>query len=131
MSSLSTRSDRSVPWIENPTAELVRLAWPIAVSMLSFGTMTLVDTLFVGRIGPAALAGVGLGGTLAFALVCFSLGLLRGTKVLVSQAVGAGRHDRLSSILGAGLLLAALLGGLTLVVGQLCGDLLLLLAATD
>ena len=78
---------------ETPLRELLRLAWPIAVSMLSYSIMTLVDTLLVGRLGPAALAGVGLGGTAAFALLCFSFGLIRGTKTLVSQAVGAGRRD--------------------------------------
>ena len=55
--------------------------------------MTLVDTLVVGRLGAASLAGVGLGGTVAFALLCFWFGLLRGTKTLVAQAIGAGRRD--------------------------------------
>jgi len=62
--------------------------------MLSYSTMTLVDTLFVGRLGSAALAGVGLGGIATWALICFALGLLRGAKVLVSQAVGAAALSR-------------------------------------
>src|SRR5438874_6563594 len=81
---------RRLPWEDNLIAELLRLAWPIAVSTLSYSIMTLVDTLLVGHLGPAPLAGVGLGGTAAFALLCFSFGLLRGGKTLVSQAVGAG-----------------------------------------
>ena len=87
--------------------------------MLSFGVMTLVDTLFVGRLGSAALAGVGLAGTATFALLCFSMGLLRGVKVLVSQSVGAGQRSELGAHLGAGLLLAVVLGVLTALVG--CG----------
>ena len=59
--------------------------------MLSYSIMTLVDTLFVGRLGASALAGVGLGGVAAFTVLCFGFGLLRGVKILVSQAVGAGR----------------------------------------
>ena len=54
-------------WQERPLAELLRLSWPITVSMLSFSIMTLVDTLLVGHLGAAALAGVGMGGTAAFA----------------------------------------------------------------
>jgi MATE family multidrug resistance protein len=81
-------------WLESPMTELRRLSWPIAVSMLSYSAMTLVDTIFVGRLGPAALAGVGMGGVVSFALVVFSIGLLRGVKVLVSQAVGSGRPER-------------------------------------
>ncbi|HEV8319972.1 MAG TPA: MATE family efflux transporter, partial [Myxococcota bacterium] len=59
-------------WESRPFAELLRLAWPIAVSTVSYSVMTLVDTLLVGRLGAASLAGVGLGGTAAFALLCFS-----------------------------------------------------------
>ena len=84
--------ENELAWRTAPRAELLRLAWPIAVSMVSYAVMTLADTLFVGRIGPAALAGVGLGGTAAFVAICFPMGLLRGVKINVSQAVGAGRR---------------------------------------
>jgi|GEM_PF-5859555 len=40
---------------------LARLAWPITVSTLSYSVMTLVDTVLVGHLGPAALAGIALG----------------------------------------------------------------------
>ena len=70
--------------------ELVRLAWPITVSTLSFTVMTVVDTAFVGRLGPASLAGVGLGGIALWTVICFGFGLLRAVKVLVAQGVGAG-----------------------------------------
>ncbi|UJR78199.1 MATE family efflux transporter [Sandaracinus amylolyticus] len=110
--------------------ELARLSWPIAISMLSFGVMTLVDTLFVGRLGPSALAGVGLAGTATFALLCFPMGLLRGVKVLVSQSVGADRRGELGAHLGAGLALAIVLGIATLVLGQGLAQLLPHLAAS-
>ena len=80
-------------WEQRKLRELLTLAWPITVSTLSYSIMTLVDTLLVGHLGPAELAGVGMGGTAAFAIVCFSFGLIRGNKTLVSQAVGAGRGD--------------------------------------
>ena len=80
-----------LPWIDNPVPELARLAWPISVSMLSHSLLTLADTLFVGRLGPAPLAAVSLGGVASFALLCFGWGLLRAVKVLVAQGVGAGR----------------------------------------
>lgn len=110
--------------------ELARLSWPIAISMLSFGVMTLVDTLFVGRLGPAALAGVGLAGTATFALLCFSMGLLRGVKVLVSQSVGAGQRGELGSHLGAGIAVALALGLVTVLAGRALAELLPHLAAS-
>jgi len=98
--------------------ELIRLAWPIAVSMVSFSTMSLVDTLFVGRISATAIAGVGLASLLAFTLGCFTVGLLRAIKILVAQAVGAGRRDSVWRFFGAGLVWAGALGALAVIAGQ-------------
>lgn len=89
---------------------LVRLAWPIAVSVLSHSLMTFVDTYFVTRLGAAAVGGVGLGGLLAFTTMCFAFGLLRSVKVLVSQETGAGRHANAHAYLGSGIYLAAIFG---------------------
>ncbi|MEI9940305.1 MAG: MATE family efflux transporter [Pseudomonadota bacterium] len=97
--------------------ELVSLAWPITVSTLSFTVMTVVDTAFVGRLGPASLAGVGLGGIALWTVVCFGFGLLRAVKVLVSQGVGAGEPDEVLPFLGAGLYAALALSVLSLAVG--------------
>ncbi len=97
-------------WKSRPFPELIRLAWPIGVSTLSYSVMTLVDTLFVGRLGASALAGVSLGGVAFFTMLCFGFGLLRSVKVLVSQAVGAGQGARTPAYVGAGLFMAAGLG---------------------
>jgi MATE family multidrug resistance protein len=121
---------KKLSWEERPLVELLRLSWPIAVSTLSYSVMTMVDTLLVGHLGPAPLAGVGLGGMAAFALLCFSFGLFRGVKTLVSQAVGAGRNDLVSAYRGTALLCAAIIGASTIVVGQLTASLMLRLAAS-
>jgi multidrug resistance protein, MATE family len=109
----------TLSWAEHPGRELLRLAWPITVSMVSFATMTLTSTVFVAQIGADELAGVGLAGVVGFALVCFGIGLLRGAKTLVSQAVGADRRDRIPELVGAALALALGLGGLATLAGQL------------
>ena len=97
--------------------QLVALAWPITVSTLSFTVMTVVDTAFVGRLGPASLAGVGLGGIALWTVVCFGFGFLRAVKVLVSQGVGAGERELVLPFLGAGLYAALALSALALVFG--------------
>lgn len=131
MSSSSDRIRRTeLSWEAAPTRELVRLSWPIAVSMVSYSLMTLTNTLFVGRLGAAALAGVGIGGMAAFTLMCFSFGLLRGTKTLVSQATGALRHDDVRAHFAAGVLVAAALGVLTLLASLLVAETLPALAGS-
>jgi multidrug resistance protein, MATE family len=104
--------------------QLIRLAWPIAVSTLSYTFMTVVDTWFMGRIGANAIGGVGLGGIAAFTSVCFGFGLLRAVKVLCAQAIGAGARQKLPATVGAGLVTAGLMAVLSLLVGL--GILLLL-----
>ena len=118
-------------WEQRPVRELVKLSWPITLSTLSYSFMTLVDTLLVVGLGSGALAGVGLGGTAAFVLLCFSFGLLRGVKTLVSQAVGAGKPDEVGRYLGAALAAAGAISVVTLLVGQVVAELLPLIAATE
>jgi MATE family multidrug resistance protein len=128
---MNTQEQRErLRWKKRPFAELVRLAWPIVVSMLSYSMMTLVDTLFVGRLGSSALAGVGLGGVALFSLICFAFGLLRATKVLIAQAVGAGRAGEVRAHVGAAVLCAIALGVLVAGLGQLLALLLPLLASS-
>jgi MATE family multidrug resistance protein len=57
-------------------------------------------------------------------MLCFGIGLLRAAKVLISQAVGAGRRDRIAAYVGAALLLAVTVGGSIAIVGQLVAHLL-------
>ncbi len=99
----------ALSWADRPNRALIRLAWPITVSMLSYSTMTLVSTAFVAHLGADQLAGVGLAGVLGFALMCFGIGLSRAAKTLVSQSLGAGRADRVNDYLAASLALAGLL----------------------
>jgi MATE family multidrug resistance protein len=92
--------------------------------------MTLTSTAFVAHIGADELAGVGLGGVVGFAFVCFGIGLLRGAKTLVSQAVGADRRDRIPELLGAAVALAIGLGAAATIAGQLVAPLLAALSAS-
>src|SRR5690606_12738585 len=113
-----------------PLRELCRLAWPIAVSGLSYSTMTLVDTAFVGRLGPAALAGVGLASVVSFAMLVFGMGLLRAVKVIVSQARGAGHEDDIDDLIGGGLLVALVVGGAVALLSPLLSMVVPMFAAS-
>lgn len=126
----SVSESSRLSWQSAPFAALVRLAWPIVISMLSVSTMTLVDTLFVSRLGASAVAGVGLAGVLTFSLWCFPMGLLRAVKILVSHATGAGKPEQFRPYLVAALLLAVGLGLVCMLLGLLVAPLLPLLTET-
>jgi len=123
-------STSSLHWTDRPGRELLRLAWPITVSMVSFSTMTLASTAFVARIGSAELAGVGLAGVVGFSIVCFGIGLVRASKTLVSQAVGANRRDRIPELLGSCVALAITLGIAASILAHVVAPLLVALSAS-
>jgi MATE family multidrug resistance protein len=123
-------SSVSLHWKERPGRALLALAWPITISTLSYATMTLASAAFVARVGADELAAVGLAGTVNFAIICFAVGLLRGAKTLVSQAVGAGRGDRLPELLGAALAFAVVLGAVSVIAGELVAPVLAAMSAS-
>ena len=86
--------------------ELVGTAVPLALTALSFALMSAVDTAFVTGLGVAALAGVGLGGTLTFVAIITTGSILRGLQICLVQAEGRGEPSL--GYLGAGLRLGAL-----------------------
>src|SRR5258706_6217620 len=67
---------------------LIAMAVPIAAGMLFQTLYFLVDLYFVGRLGDAAIAGVGSAGNLSFLVMALSQVLGVGTVALIAQAVG-------------------------------------------
>lgn len=74
--------------------ETARLAAPLVVAQAAIMTMGLVDTAFVGSRSGTDLGGVALGNALIFAVLSLGIGIPLALDPLVSQAVGAGSHDR-------------------------------------
>lgn len=123
--------EMKLDWEARPMASLLGLSGPIAVSMVSYSAMTLVDTVLVGRLGASALAGVGLAGITTFVLLCFAIGLLRAVKVHVSHEVGRGHSDECAAYLGAGLVWALSLGVLATAAGLLLATVIVDFAASE
>ena len=100
---------------------IVRMAAPMAIGMLFQTAYYFVDLYFVGRLGDAAIAGVGTAGNLQFMVMAVSQVLAVGTMVLVSHA--AGRKDGTAGTLtyNQSLTLAAVAGVLTLLLGYTAG----------
>lgn len=90
--------------------DVMVIAWPIMVSMLSFTVMNFVNALWVGPLGKEAFAAVGLGAVLLYAVHGFGLGALAGLKIAVSQAHGEGDDEKARRLLWQGLRLATLMG---------------------
>lgn len=79
------------------------LAAPIVVTQLAHISLSFVDTVMVGRLGPAALAGVALGNTVFFNTLMFGMGLLMAVGPMVSHAFGAQNPDAIGRSVRQGL----------------------------
>ena len=81
---------------------LVSMSVPISIGMLSTFLFQVIDTYFVGQLGPNALAALSFASTIYFLMVGIFIGLAVGVSVIVGKAAGAGEivKARKSGILG-------------------------------
>ncbi|MCA9629804.1 MAG: MATE family efflux transporter [Myxococcales bacterium] len=89
---------------------ILALALPIVGGMISQNLLNLVDTFMVGRLGDAALAGVGLASFANFLTLALITGLSSGVQAISARRLGEGKSEQTALSLNGGLLLALGLG---------------------
>ncbi len=89
--------------IRSEVKELVLLAGPVVAAQLGQISLGFVDTVMVGRLGSAELAGVALGNATFFFTLIVCMGVVVAVGPMVSQAFGAGRHDPIGRSVRQGL----------------------------
>lgn len=100
-STISARLDR----------DIARLAIPALGALAADPLVSMVDTVFVGRLGVVPLAALGVNTSIfAMAFVVFNF-LAYGTTPLVARAVGRGDRAGAGNVVMQAFLLAVLVGG--------------------
>ncbi len=89
---------------------ILKLAVPAFLSQASFTITGMIDLIMVGTISPAAIAAVGMGGTIYWNLIVLIGGPAIAMVYLCSQSYGAGNMERFSERALAGLMLCGLSG---------------------
>src|SRR5580704_4746515 len=97
-------------------AAMVNLAVPVVLSELGWMIMGVVDTMMVGRLGPAAIGAVALGNAVCYTPSLFGIGLLLGLDTLVAQAYGRKDYDGCHRWLAQGVYLALALAPVIMAV---------------
>jgi putative MATE family efflux protein len=98
---LSPRERRS-----RTRGEILRLAWPVMLSMLLASIVGAVDVLMVKRLGAFAQAAVGVGAQVFMLAQAVLFALSFACVALMARAIGAGQHDRARHALAGALILA-------------------------
>jgi MATE family multidrug resistance protein len=88
---------------------MLSLAWPVIFAEMGWVLMGIVDTIFVGPLGPAAIGAVGVGTTMFWAVMVLGTGTFFALDTFVAQSFGAGRIAECHRWLFAGLELAVVM----------------------
>lgn len=95
------------------------LALPVVARMSLQMLVGLVDTAMVGRIGPAAIAAVGMGNQIVFLLIGLITAFSIGTTALVARYIGAKRRKDAQDVAIQSLLFTAVVSLLMGILGYI------------
>ena len=71
----------------------LQLAWPMVLTNLAQTAMIVTDVVFIGRLGPQALAASSLAVNIYHTFTFFAFGLVSAVAPLVAREKGARRHE--------------------------------------
>jgi MATE family multidrug resistance protein len=97
-------------------AALVKLAIPVVLSELGWMAQGVVDTIMVGKLGPAAIGAVAVGNAVFYTPSLFGIGLLLGLDTVVAQAFGRKDYDDCHRWLAQGIYLALFISPILMIV---------------
>lgn len=109
----TTTLNNEPPW--TGLREVLGMAFPIILGMLSFVFMQFVDQWMVSRLGKEALAAVGSAGLWSYAVTTFVLGIVGCVSTFASQSLGRGNLSNCTAYTWQGIYLSLVSGVLVLV----------------
>ncbi len=104
---------------------LLSLSWPVVVSYGLNALGPTIDMIWVGKLGAASIAGVGVAGMAIFVIISMWVGLATGVRAMVSRFVGAGDIESANHVAQQGFVICIVFSTLQAVVGILLAESLL------
>ncbi|OGO32477.1 MAG: hypothetical protein A2Z29_06645 [Chloroflexi bacterium RBG_16_56_11] len=105
-------------WTQGPLLNnLLRLSWPMIIMESLFVVSQVVDMIWIGRLGPSAIAGVGIANIVTMLVMSMDFGLIVGVRAMVARFVGAGDMKTANHVAAQALVLSAGWGALMMTVG--------------
>lgn len=75
-----------------------KIAFPVILGSLAQDIITVVDTAFIGRLGPIPLGAVAIGGIFYLAIVMLAWGFGLGIQIMISRRYGEGKIKDINHI---------------------------------
>ncbi len=116
-------------WTEgNVFRNLLSLSWPMLINRTLTTMRPVVDTIVVGRLGAASLAGVGVGAMVVMVMQSMMWGLVVGLRAMVARLVGAGDKEAANHAAQQGYVISIILAVILAAIGSsFAGEILRLL----
>lgn len=74
------------------------LSWPMMITQLVTTLGPTVDMIWVGKLGSASVAGVGISGMVVMLMNTARMGLQMGTRALIARFIGQGDKDQANHV---------------------------------
>jgi len=110
-------------WVKGSiTGTLLSLSWPIVVHNALYMVGHTVDIIWIGRLGSAAVAGVGTAFLIHMLVLSAKMGLVTGARAMIARAIGSGDIQR-ANHLGAQAFVVSIVYGIFFgVLGMIFAD---------
>jgi putative MATE family efflux protein len=106
-------------WTEgNVFRNLLSLSWPMLINRSLTTMRPVVDTIVVGRLGSASLAGVGVGAMVVMVMQSMMWGLVVGLRAMVARLVGAGDKESANHAAQQGYVISIILAIILAAIGS-------------
>src|SRR4030042_5001080 len=98
---------------------LILLSWPMVIMESLWVISQIVDLIWVGKIGPHAIAGVGIANIMLMLVWSVDMALIAGTRAMIARHIGAGDTQSANNILAQAIVIGIIWGLLVTVIGRL------------
>ncbi|MBN2074945.1 MAG: MATE family efflux transporter [Dehalococcoidales bacterium] len=105
-------------WTEGSVIHnLWSLSWPIMISQTLTVLGPTIDMIWVGKLGAAPIAGVGVSGMVVMAVNSIMMGLYTGLRAMIARSVGSGDTDGANNIGQQALVIGAIFSLIMAAIG--------------
>lgn len=84
--------------------QIVKVSWPILLSLLAQNLIQVIDTAFLGRVGEVELGASALAGIIYISIYTLGFGFSMGSQILIGRRNGEGNYHKIGEIVIQGIL---------------------------
>jgi putative MATE family efflux protein len=110
---------------------LLMLSWPMTVTQTLMSLGPTIDMVWVGKLGGAAVAAVGVAGVVVMLAMGVMMGFTAGMLALISRAMGSRDLLTANRVAQQAVVISAIYATLIALIGQFLGEKILLLITSD